>query len=138
MSKEPIERIDWTNKNEAIVHLSEQVELKDSKGNVVGVKTEEIKTKASYEDILGGMKVVEERIKKSEAQLESLEKKLDQFGKSPAITSEMARLKQNIEKITLRGQIEETSSKIEPLKEQIDIDKKFLERRQKLLDARPE
>ena len=102
------------------------------------LKKESIVGTTTYDELKSGLEEVENRVKTNQDKLKQSEARIAQFGKKPLKTSEMIRLQKNLEALNKIGEIEKLENQNGPLKEMIEIDKKFIAQRTRILQERPE
>lgn len=130
------EEMNWTNSNEGIMTIESEIPVKQN-DKVIGKKTDVTVVNVTYKDVVDGLMVVEERIKKTNQKINQKELELAQLGGKSELSNELAELRNNILEIDriLKGQ--NTSNELENLKNELEKDINWMNLRKKVLESRP-
>ena len=137
MSEKPTETMEWKNSEEGLMKIQTESEVKDREGKTVGKTIEAAEYQVKYQDVIDGLKVIEERLSKSKTQKSGFEKSITDLGKIPVMTGEMVRVRKAIEGLGKIKQAEQFKAKIVNVQKQIDADEKRAMERKVILETRP-
>lgn len=136
MKKEEIvETMEWKNKNEGIIHIIKENEIKDN-NKVIGTKKEEMHIKTNIDDLKDGLALVQSRLDNNRKQLIDLETQMKDSNPK-ALTQEQLRLKDNLDALHKSMEFEKLKNKAIPIKEMISNDELFIKNRQSVIDSQP-
>lgn len=135
---DPKENFTWKNKDEGTMDMIEAVEIKGEDGKVKGSREVKSTIKATAEDLQHGIDIAKEAVDKKKIEINNAQKQLESMGKIPIMTSEMVKLQKNLRDLHKMDQAKQLKSKIEPAIEMLEFNKRIIERRQKIMDQRPE
>lgn len=135
---EVTESMEWENKDKGKISVKQETDVKNTAGKIIGKKSENFEIETTYTEVKEGLGVVKDRLEKNRKEMETLIGKIKAFDKAPVMTNELIRLKRNLELLTAIEKHNELKAKLEPLEEQLELDKEFVVKRSEILKSRPE
>ena len=97
--KNTIERIEWHDNDNATLHLTEEDEVRDDKGQVVGTTNKTWSIKTNREDLEAGLESIRITMGNLERKRETAQKQRERLGEPVKLTPEQEKLRRQLRKI---------------------------------------
>ncbi len=136
MKKIVNEKMEWLNSNEGVMTVEIETPVTNN-GNVTGKNVSVSTVQTNYDEIVNGLKVVAERIRKNKTKILEKENALYGLGPRNELTEELIKLKEDIGTINNYLTGNKITSEIQILKEDLESDEEWFNRRNEVLKTRP-
>jgi len=134
VEKKLTEKIEWKSETEGLFHVHKQEPVVGKNGRIIGYMEMSSHVEASRDDLEANLQLREEMRDGQLAKIEKLNRQIEALGKKPAMTSEMAKLQENLNKLGSISKFREFEDKLENEQKIIDEQEIAIAERKKLLN----
>lgn len=131
------EKIEWHEDGTATLNVTEEDEVRNDKGEVVGTTQKGWSIKTTKEELEAGIENIRTTISNLERRREDAVRNRSRLGEAVKLTPELERLQRQLQKIGLQQEQEKYDNEAKSIERDLEIQKTLLSKRQASLIRKP-
>lgn len=137
MARKIDERVEWHENDKATLHVTEEDEIHDDKGDVVGTTTKTYTIRTDREALEDGINSIHTTISNLKKRAEQTQKKLQELGEPVTLTPQLKKLQGQIQSIQRYQEQQKQQSELDSIQNDLKVQQDILARRSASLHREP-